>query len=107
MSAVAGEGDLGSVVTRIDRLALDCGELATELEAFALPKLLELTGMSASEVVEAMKSIDPTTVTDPRDRKRLEAIQAFTDIDQLPEVLADLGITEPTTSQPPGSAQKG
>src|SRR5205823_1466594 len=77
---------------RINQLAIDCGELAVELEAFAIPNLEAALGMSRFELVELVKSIDLSTFADARSRKQLEAIQAFADLDSLLEMLGELGI---------------
>ena len=79
---------------RIERLALDCGELALELEMFAIPKLLEMTGTSPAELIDLIKGIDPGTITDPGERKQLEAVQAFASLEDLSVVLKELGIDE-------------
>lgn len=90
--AVAGRGNVNDVVKRIERLALDCGELAVELEIFAIPKLLELTGQSPEALIELIKAVDPSTISDPRERRQLQAIQAFTAFEDLSAILKDLGI---------------
>jgi hypothetical protein len=82
------------VVKRIERLALDCGELALELEMFAIPKLLEMTGTSPAELIDLIKGIDPGTITDLGERKQLEAVQAFAGLEDLSVVLKELGIDE-------------
>lgn len=92
--AIGGEGDIDAVVKRIERLALDCGELALELEMFAIPKLLEMTGTSPAELIDLIKGIDPGTITDPGERKQLEAVQAFASLEDLSVVLKELGIDE-------------
>jgi hypothetical protein len=92
--AIGGEGDIDAVVKRIERLALDCGELAVELEMFAIPKLLEMTGASASALIDLIKAIDPSTITDPRERKQLEAVQAFASLEHVSVVLKEIGIEE-------------
>jgi hypothetical protein len=92
--AIGGEGDIDAVVKRIERLALDCGELALELEMFAIPKLLEMTGTSPAELIDLIKGIDPGTITDLGERKQLEAVQAFAGLEDLSVVLKELGIDE-------------
>jgi hypothetical protein len=92
--AIGGEGDIDAVVKRIERLALDCGELALELEMFAIPKLLEMTGTSPPELIDLIKGIDPSTITDPGERKQLEAVQAFASLEDLSVVLRELGIDD-------------
>lgn len=85
------------MIERIDRLALDCGELAIELQMFSVPKLFELTGRSPTEVVDLVTDVDPTTVTDPRERKQLEAVQALIESQDVSTLFQDLGITENAT----------
>jgi hypothetical protein len=92
--AIGGEGDIDAVVKRIERLALDCGELALELEMFAIPKLLEMTGTSPAELIDLIKGIDPGTITDLGERKQLEAVQAFAGLEDLSVVLKELGVDE-------------
>lgn len=92
--AIGGDGDLNAVVRRIERLALDCGELAIELQMFAIPKLLELTGGSPAELIDLIKAIDASTMPDPRDRRQLEAVQGIASLEDLSVVLKELGIDE-------------
>lgn len=96
--ATAGGADLKRVIERVDRLALDCAELAVELEMFAWPRVQELTGMSLAEMVELVISIDPSNITDPRERKQLEAVQAFAKIEDLSTLFENLG--------PPGPSEQ-
>jgi hypothetical protein len=41
-----------------------------------------------------IKGIDPSTITDPGERKQLEAAQAFASLEDLSVVLRELGIDE-------------
>lgn len=91
--AITDAGNIDTVIERIDRLTLDCGELAIELQMFSVPKLVELTGRSPTEVVDLVTDVDPTTVTDPRDRKQLEAVQAVIESQDVSTLFQDLGIT--------------
>lgn len=95
--AINDAGNIDTVIERIDRLALDCGELAIELQMFSVPKLFELTGRSPTEVVDLVTDVDPTTVTDPRDRKQLEAVQALIESQDVSTLFQDLGITQIAT----------
>jgi hypothetical protein len=100
--ATTGRGNVDLVVDRIERLALDCGELAVELEMFAIPKLRELTGKSHVDLIDLVKAVDASTITDPRERKQLEAVQAFAELEDLSAVLEALGISErPDKADPP------
>ena len=64
---------------------------------FSVPKLFELTGRSPTEVVDLVTGVDPTTVTDPRERKQLEAVQALIESQEVSALFQDLGITEIAT----------
>ena len=63
--AINGGLSFDAVVERINRLAIDCGELAVELEAYAIPKLEKLLGKSRAELIEMVKSADPTPSETP------------------------------------------
>jgi hypothetical protein len=91
--AITKKESVEAVVQRIERLALDCGELAVELEMFAIPKALKLTGRSLEEVVVLVTAQDPRTITDPRERKQLEAVLALAESEDLITMFRDLGIT--------------
>jgi len=97
--AINDAGNIDTVIERIDQLALDCGELAVELQVFSVPKLFELTGRSPAEVLDLVTGVDPTTVTDPRERKQLEAVRALIESQDASTLFQDLGITE-TTEDP-------
>lgn len=75
-----GEG-IAAVVERVNRLALDCGELAVELSLVAAPRLEAVLGMSRSEMVKLLQSVDPSTVEDVHERQQLEAILATGELD--------------------------
>lgn len=81
--AVGGSGDMTEVVNRINRLALDCGELAVELQLFALPRIEAVIGIPIANLATHVMSIDTREITDPRERRQLEAIQAFGDPQRL------------------------
>lgn len=70
-----GEG-LDEVIERIDRLALDCGELGVELERFAGDRLTDVLGMSRAEIAQLVAGLDVGTVEDPQIRAQLEAVKA-------------------------------
>jgi hypothetical protein len=70
-----GEG-LDEVVERIERLAIDCGELGVELERFAGDGLTDMLGISREEIAQFVAGLDVSTVKDPQMRAQLEAIKA-------------------------------
>jgi hypothetical protein len=70
-----GEG-LDEVVERIERLALDCGELGVELERFAGNRLTDILGMSRTEIAQLVADLDLSTVDNPQMRAQLEAVKA-------------------------------
>ena len=79
-AVASGEG-IDAAVQRIEQLALDCGELAVELHRFAGGKLEARLGRSQQELLVLVQSLDPATITDPRDRRQLEAIIAMGAVD--------------------------
>jgi hypothetical protein len=94
--ALNDAGNMDTVIERIDQMALDCGDLAVELQMFSVPKLFQLAGHSPAEVVDLVKGVDPTAVTDPLERKQLEAVQALIESQDASTLFQDLGITEAT-----------
>jgi hypothetical protein len=70
-----GEG-LEAVIERVERLALDCGELGVELERYAGDRLVTLLGISREQMAEALTTLDPATIQDERMRAQLEALKA-------------------------------
>ncbi len=68
-------------VDAVDRLALDCGELAVELFVVASERLEALTGMTVEQMMQMLLALDPAGASDERDRRRLEALQAIGPID--------------------------
>ena len=84
VKAMSGDGQ-DEVVKRFEQLALDSAGLAAELHIVAAAKLEELIGHSQSELTGMLKTIDPATIQDPREREKLEAIQALGEI-ELPYV---------------------
>jgi hypothetical protein len=84
----SGEG-MDVVVERVQRLALDCGELAVELELFARGKLEAMLGKSGAEVLEIVQSLDPSQIEDPRSRVQVEAVQAAGDLELPPAAPGD------------------
>ena len=80
LAITTGEG-ISAVVERVNRLALDCGELAVELYFVAAPRLETVLGMSRSEMLKLLQSVDPSTVENEHDRQQLEAILAFGEVD--------------------------
>lgn len=80
MRAVAtGEG-IDAVVERINELALDCGELAVELQIVASDRLGAMLG-SPAEMFEMLRACDLDAIKDSRMRKQIEAIRAAGDFD--------------------------
>jgi hypothetical protein len=94
VAAIVRGEDIDAVVKRVEQLAIDCGELAVELQAVAVAKLEAVLGKSQAELVQIVQSVDPATVEDPHDRRQLEAIIALGD--------ADLSLFPPDD---PGSAE--
>jgi len=83
-----------ALVDRIDQLAADCASLTVELELVAVPRLERALGKSRAELIEMATSIDPTAIADPRERRRLEAIQQLAGAAGLASALDDLGAVE-------------
>jgi hypothetical protein len=82
--AVAG-GEIEPAVKQVEQLALDAAALAVELHSVAGARLAAAIGKSPAELLEMMKAVDPATIDDPDERRQLEAIQAFNDLDiELP-----------------------
>jgi hypothetical protein len=88
--AASSDEHMDAVVKRVEQLALDCAELAVELQLVAIPALEAILGKSRAQLIEIVRSIDPGTITDSRERKQLEAIQTFDDLKGLPLALDDL-----------------
>ncbi|HTR74175.1 MAG TPA: mismatch-specific DNA-glycosylase [Solirubrobacterales bacterium] len=63
-----------AAVEQIDRLSLDCGSLAVELQTFALSRLEDATGRSKEELMDLVLSADPGTL-DGVERTELERAQ--------------------------------
>jgi hypothetical protein len=77
-----GHGEnLEAAVSAVERLALDCGELAVELFTVASQRIEALTGMTRDEMMQAIFALAPAAAGDERDRRRLEALQALGPID--------------------------
>ncbi len=70
-----GEG-IGKVVERIERLALDCGELGVELERYAGDRLVAALGVSREQIAHWAATLDPATIEDQRMGEQIEAVQA-------------------------------
>jgi hypothetical protein len=84
-----GEG-LEKVVERIERLALDCGELGVELERFAGDRLAAMLNMSREQIAQVVATLDPATIPDHRVRSQIEALKASgIDLSQHPYPLAE------------------
>ncbi len=74
--AVEGDG-IQAVADRIEQLALDCAALGAELHFVAAPKLEAATGMTQDEMAKLVRTIDLATLSEPRERKHLEALRAL------------------------------
>jgi hypothetical protein len=83
---VTGEG-IDAAVARVERLALDCAQLATQLFLAAAPWLEAMMGKSWSDLIDMFGAIDLDKIADPRLRQQIEAIRAMGDFD-----LRDLGL---------------
>jgi hypothetical protein len=70
-----GEG-VEDALEAVERLALDCGELAVELFTVAAQRLEAHTGVSREQMMQLLLTLDPQAAGDERDRRRIEAIQA-------------------------------
>jgi hypothetical protein len=88
--AVADGDGMDVVAKRVERLALDCAELAVELQLVAVPRLEALLGTSRADMIEMVRSIDASTLVDPRERDQLLTIQALANLDGIAAVLDDL-----------------
>ena len=87
---------MDEVVRRIERLALDCGELGIELERFGGDRLVETLGMTREQIAALVLGVDPSTIDDPRMRAQLEALKASgIDLTQHPFPPATEGQGEP------------
>lgn len=84
VKAVTSNEGTSVVVERIERLALDCAQLAVEIQLFALPKLEAMMGSDLSELITTARAVAPESITDPQERKMVEAIQAAGDLTTPP-----------------------
>jgi hypothetical protein len=84
-----GEGTL-AVVSGIEQLAIDCGELSVALYAVARQRIETLTGHTQSDMVRSLQAIDLDTVDDPRVREQVEAARATSELD-----LSSVNVTSP------------
>jgi len=91
LARAIGTGDgLGAAIERIERLALDCGELGVELERYAGGKLVAMLGISREQMAQAITTLDPAAITDPTMRAQLEALKASgIDFSQHPDPLEE------------------
>src|ERR1700733_4649646 len=87
--ALDGES-VGVLVDRINQLANDCAALTVELHLVAVPRLELALGKSRAELIQMARAIDVSTISNPTERKQLEAIQGLASIDGLAEALDDL-----------------
>jgi len=85
--AVTKQESVDAVVKRIDRLALDCAELAVELDAYAVSTLLGLTGESLAQLVHPAGEQDPSARIDLFESKQLEAVRALAAVATMVEGL--------------------
>jgi hypothetical protein len=73
---VHGEG-VDAVLKRVEQLAIDCGELAVELQIVAAARLEAMLGMSQAQMLEVLRSVDLAAIEDPAMRRQLEAVRAL------------------------------
>ena len=92
-AVVKGE-NVDAVVTRVEQVALDCGQIAVELQAVTGPRLENMLGTTRDELVGLLASIDLESVADARSRQQLEAIRALggTDLTLPWETETDSGL---------------
>jgi hypothetical protein len=74
--AIGTGEDIDKVVSRIERLAIDCGELGVEIERYAGDRLTGVIGMHRGQIAELVTEIDVNTVNDQHLRAQLEAIKS-------------------------------
>jgi hypothetical protein len=75
---VSGEG-IEQIAADIDRISIDCQQLANELTLVAFPELEQAIGMSLPELASALSSINPDTIEDPNVRTQLHAARVLRD----------------------------
>jgi hypothetical protein len=81
VAAIARGKGLDTVVSRVERLAIDCGELAVELQLVAGARVEAMLEMPQAEMAQVLASIDLAQISDPRWRAQLEAVRALGDAD--------------------------
>ena len=77
---MAGEG-VDAAVARVERLALDCAQLAIQLFLGAAPWVEAMMRKSWSDLMDLFRTIDLDTIADPRLRQQIEAIRAMGNFD--------------------------
>ncbi len=70
-AAVSGNG-VEEAVAQLDRLVLDCMELAVELHVYSARLLRAILDMTPAGMIELMSKLDPTTVSDSGERALIE-----------------------------------
>jgi hypothetical protein len=82
-AAVSGNG-VEEAAAQLDRLALDCMELAVELHVYSARLLMAILGTTPAGMIELMSKLDPTTVSDSGERALLEtAMGMWADLETL------------------------
>lgn len=79
--AIVGGESIDPVVKRVQQTAIDCGQIAVELQAVASPRLEKMLGKTQNELLALLAAVNLETVGDVRSREQLEAIQALGDTD--------------------------
>lgn len=87
--AVAHGERLDAQVKRVEQLAIDCGELAVELQLVATKRLTAMLGIPLEQMVELARSVDVDSIEDARSRRQLEAVRALGDVDIAAVLLPD------------------
>jgi hypothetical protein len=79
IAVVVGQNPVEPLAGRIERLAVECGELAVELQVFAKHEMERETGMTSDQLVKQLLATDPALFDSATDRARLEALRKLGD----------------------------
>lgn len=90
MAAAIDGALLDDVVERVDRLAIDCGELTVELVAYAITQMEELFGMSREQLLSLVLAVEPGTIEDPREANLVALLRSLDDPGMLLTGLGEL-----------------